>query len=170
MGLPNQITLLRILLIPLFLYFLLSVSLPYAPIIAAGLFAFIALSDAFDGYLARKLDSITELGKLLDPIADKALVYAALLGLIEIGKISSVPVLIILVRDLCVAGMRVWASKKGKIIAAEPLGKWKTAFQMISIVFLILNWPMRYLIFWLSVLLSVLSGLDYFNKLDIKEA
>ena len=169
MTAPNQITLLRILLIPIFIYFLLANSLPFAGLIAAILFVLIASTDALDGFIARRNNQVTELGKLIDPLADKLLVYGALLALIELHKISSVPVLILAGRDFAVMGLRVWAAKNGTIIAASNLAKWKTAVQMIAIPLLILDWPLRVLMFWISVALSVYSGWEYFKAADLKE-
>jgi CDP-diacylglycerol--glycerol-3-phosphate 3-phosphatidyltransferase len=152
------------------MYFLLATELPFGKWIAVVLFIILALSDAVDGFLARSLKQTSALGKLLDPIADKMLVYAAFLGFIEIGKLSSIPILIIFSRDILVMGIRTWAAKKGEIIPAGMWGKWKTLAQMLSIVFLLLNWPFQYFIFWISVILCILSGLDYFKNVNLGEA
>jgi CDP-diacylglycerol--glycerol-3-phosphate 3-phosphatidyltransferase len=166
----NRITLIRILFIPLFIYFLLSKALPYSSWIAAGLFIALSLTDALDGFVARKYGQETELGKLMDPLADKMLVYGAFLGLIQTGKLWSWVVLIFVLRDFAVMGLRVWAAKKGQIIGAENLAKWKTASQMIAIVFLMLDWPLQYLLFLISLILCVMSGLEYFRQADLIEA
>jgi len=166
----NRITVLRILFIPLFIYFLLSTALPYGSLIAAGLFIALSLTDALDGFVARKYGQETELGKLLDPLADKLLVYGAFLGFIQTGKLWSWVVLIFLVRDFAVMGLRVWAAKKGTIIGAEKLAKWKTALQMAAIVLLILDWPLQYMLFLISLVLAVMSGLDYFRQTGLSEA
>ncbi len=166
---PNQITVTRILLIPLFLYFLLASMLPGSKFIAAVFFVLLASSDALDGFIARKYKKTTDLGKLLDPLADKILVYGAFLAFIEMGTLSSIPVLIIISRDLAVMGLRTWVAKSGQILPADTLGKWKTASQMLAIFLLILDWPLKYLVFWLSVILAVLSGWDYFKDLKLEE-
>ncbi|MCX5749644.1 MAG: CDP-diacylglycerol--glycerol-3-phosphate 3-phosphatidyltransferase [Candidatus Saganbacteria bacterium] len=166
----NRITLVRVLLIPLFIYFLLSTSLPLSKWIAAGLFIALASTDALDGFVARKYGQVTELGKLIDPIADKMLVYAAFMGFVQMGKLWSWVVLIIVMRDFAVMGLRVWAAKKGEIIPAGDTGKWKTALQMTAIVFLILDWPAAMLLFLISLILCVVSGFDYFRQADLSGA
>lgn len=166
----NRITILRILFIPLFIYFLLSKELPYSSLIAAGLFIALSLTDALDGFVARKYGQETDLGKLIDPLADKMLVYGAFLGFVQTGKLWSWVVLIILIRDFAVMGLRVWAAKKGTIIGADKLAKWKTALQMTAIVFLILGWPLQYFLFLISFILCMTSGLEYFKQADLREA
>ena len=163
MTTPNQITVARILLIPLFVYFLLATSLTWSSYVAAALFLALCLSDALDGFLARKLHQVSELGKLLDPLADKILVLGAFLVFVELGKLPAWVVLIVISRDLLVMGIRTWAAREGRIIAASPLGKWKTALQMAAVFFLILGWGSGYLLFWISFLLCLMSGWDYFK-------
>ena len=166
---PNQITLSRILFIPLFIYFLLAATLPGSAMIAAVLFVLLSLSDALDGWLARKTGQKTEFGALLDPIADKLLVYGALLAFIELGKLSCLPVLAILARDFLVTGIRVWRAKTGTIMPAGNLGKIKTASQMAAIFLLRLDWPLQYMMFWLSFGLSMFSGWEYFRDFKKQE-
>lgn len=168
MNTPNQVTLLRVLLIPLFLYFLLAKSLPAGNIIAAVFFIGLSLTDAIDGYLARKLNQKTDFGALIDPLADKVLTYGAFLAFVESGMISSVLVLLLLARDFAVMGIRTWASKKGTIIAASDLGKWKTAMQMAAIVFMILALPMWQVLFAFSFFLSMWSGWEYLKQFDLE--
>lgn len=158
---PNQITFARILFIPLFVYFLLASPLPGSSVIAAVIFLVLALSDAFDGWMARATGQKTELGALIDPIADKLLVYGAFLAFIEIGKLSSLPVLAIIARDLLVTGIRIWGARSGKIIPAGKMGKIKTASQMAAVFLLVLDWPFQYIMFWLSFLLTMVSGWQY---------
>lgn len=129
--------------------------------IAAVFFLILALTDAIDGILARSLGQTTDLGKFLDPIADKILVISALIGLIEIRHIPSIPVIIIITRDFVVSAIRLEAAKKGKVVAASYLGKIKTVSQVIAALFLILDWPFAMLILWVSVLLTLISGVDY---------
>jgi CDP-diacylglycerol--glycerol-3-phosphate 3-phosphatidyltransferase len=164
LNLPNSVTFLRILLIPLLVYFLLSPHIPYGNIIAVAIFVVVAASDALDGYLARKLKQETVVGKLFDPIADKLLVISALLCLVEIGRVSSIPVILIIARDFAVSGLRMAASSSGKIIAADKLGKYKAALLDVAVAILILNWPYGNLILWLGAILAVVSGVDYFIK------
>lgn len=168
MTVPNRITLLRILLIPLFVYFLLATSLPGSQWIAAVVFLILSLSDAVDGFLARHLKQTSSFGQLIDPIADKLLVFAAYLSFIELGKLPSFVVFLVLGRDMIVMGIRIWAAKKGAIIPADNLAKWKTFSQLTAIIFLILNLPMQYLIFYISVFLSLTSGCQYFKNSNLE--
>jgi len=155
--LPNLITIGRILLIPLFLYFLLTIQ----PVFAAVLFLLLALTDALDGFLARKLGQISDLGKFLDPIADKVLVISALIGLVEIRFIPALPVILIVARDFIVSAVRLSAAKEGQVIAASPLGKIKTVLQVLAVFMLILNLPYAGPVLWFAVLLTLISGVDY---------
>ena len=164
MNLPNSVTFLRILFIPPLVYYLLSPQIPYSNIIAVVIFAAVAASDAVDGYLARRLKQETVIGKFMDPLADKILVISALLCLVEIRWVSAVPVIIIIVRDLAVIGLRLAASSSGKIIAADMLGKYKTALLDVAVAMLILNLPYGNLVLWISVILTVVSGVEYFAK------
>jgi len=164
LNLPNSVTFLRILFIPLLVYYLLSPQIPYSNIIAVVIFAAVAASDALDGYLARRLKQETVIGKFMDPLADKILVISALLCLVEIRWVSSVPVIIIIVRDFAVIGLRLAASSSGKIIAADMLGKYKTAFLDVAVAMLILNLPYGNLVLWIGVILTVVSGIEYFFK------
>lgn len=164
MNLPNRITLIRILFIPLLVYYLLSPNLPYSKLIAVVIFVSVAISDYIDGYLARRLKQETVLGKFLDPLADKILVLSALLCLVELRAVSSIPLIIIVVRDLLVDGLRMAASSSGKIIAADRLGKYKTVLLDTAAAMLIIKLPYGDLMLWLGVILAVLSGIEYFVK------
>ncbi len=164
MNLPNSVTFLRILLIPLLVYFLLSPHIPNGNIIAVVIFGIVAASDALDGYLARKLKQETVIGKIFDPVADKILVLSALLCLVELGRVSSIPVMLIIARDFAVTGLRIAAGSSGKIIAADKMGKYKAALLDVAAGILILNWPYGNLILWMGVILAVISGIDYFIK------
>ena len=164
MNLPNSVSFLRILFIPLIVFLLLSPSIPYGRTIAIAVFVIVALSDYIDGYLARKLEQETTLGKFLDPLADKILVISVLLCFVELKAISSVPVMLIIARDLAVSGLRMVASSSGRIIAADTLGKWKAAALDVSAVLLMLNVPGSVPFLWACVLLSVVSGILYFTK------
>ncbi len=158
MTLPNLITFLRIFLIPLFILFLLIPDI-YAAVI---LFVVLAFSDLLDGFLARYLGQTSDLGKFLDPLADKILVLSGLTALVQLGKVSAVPVIIILVRELAVMGLRTSVAKSGTVIAASNLGKWKTASQLLAIFWLILGLAYAQWVLWLSVALTVVSGIEYF--------
>lgn len=164
MNLPNRVTLLRILFIPLLVYYLLSPNLPYNKLISVLIFVSVAFSDYIDGYLARKLGQETVLGKFLDPLADKVLVLSALVCLVELGTVSSIPVIIIIVRDLAVTALRLAASSSGRIIAADKLGKYKTVLLDAAVAMLILGLPHSTEVLWLGVLFTVVSGVEYFIK------
>jgi len=174
MNLPNLITLIRIFLVPLFLFAILT-RLPFGQLIAAALFVVAAISDGVDGYIARKTKAITRLGKFLDPLADKLLVSAALIALVELGLITTWVAIIIISRELAVTGLRAIAAGEGTIISAGLWGKVKTVFQIIFIVTVILadSLPAG---FWLRTLahglttplllltigFTLWSGVDYF--------
>lgn len=133
-------------------------------LIAVVIFVSVAFSDYIDGYLARKLKQETVLGKFLDPLADKILVLSALLCLVELRIISSVPVIIILIRDFAVIALRLAGVSSGKIIAADWLGKYKTVFLDLAVAMLILNLPYGSQVLWIGVVLAVISGIEYYAK------
>ncbi len=159
MTIPNVITFLRILLIPLFIYFLL---IDPGMKIASIIFVVIVLGDALDGVLARFLKQTSDLGKFLDPLADKTLVLCALIGLVELKIVSSLPVMIIGARELLVMGLRVSQASKNLIIQASLLAKWKTVFQFLAVFMLMLKLPYATEVLWFAVVLTVLSGVEYF--------
>lgn len=168
MGLANKITLIRILFIPLFLVFM-YIDYPAAEWIALGLFVILALTDSLDGYIARKRNEITVLGKFMDPLADKLLVTAALIIFVERGMLSSVVVIIILSREFIVTGLRSLAASSGVVLAASKWGKAKTISQIIAIVSLFLSHQIQTLMGfnlsrWLvaiALFLTIWSGVDY---------
>lgn len=183
MNLPNKITLARIFLIPLFLIFALvpfpfealsfgGVSIPFAHFIGAMIFCIAAGTDWLDGYYARKYNLVTNFGKFLDPLADKLLVTAALLALVEWGVVPAWMVIIIISREFTVTGIRLVAAADGEVIAASSLGKWKTIFQMVAIVvllfynlpFALFDWPVGMILLWIAVILTIVSGVDYIVK------
>ncbi|AXI11144.1 CDP-diacylglycerol--glycerol-3-phosphate 3-phosphatidyltransferase [Oceanobacillus sp. 143] len=183
MNLPNKLTLSRIILIPVFIL-LLSIPfdwgewnigdtiLPVSHFVAAVLFIFASATDWIDGYYARKYNLVTNLGKFMDPLADKLLVSAALILLIEMGLAPAWVVIIIISREFAVTGLRLVAAGEGIVLAAGNLGKIKTATQMIAIAVLLLhNFPFSYLGFpfgtimlYIALFFTVLSGVDYFIK------
>lgn len=152
MTLANKITLGRIALIPLCVIFLLSGLLG----LAALLFVLLSLTDLVDGYVARKYNQVSELGKMLDPLADKVLVISVLIGLTAIGRADPVPVIIIAAREFLIASIRT-----SKIFAASPLAKWKTAAQTLAVFMLFFALPLADVVLWLAVLLSLVSGWAY---------
>lgn len=131
MNLPNKLTMFRIVLVPVTMVLMLM----NRPIIAGIVFALASITDFFDGYIARKYNLVTSFGKIMDPLADKILVFGALLCFIQNGTISVWPVVIILARELFVTGMRVVAVDKGKVIAASWWGKIKTNVQIFAVLF-----------------------------------
>jgi CDP-diacylglycerol--glycerol-3-phosphate 3-phosphatidyltransferase len=186
----NIVTMARIVFIPVFIFVLLA---PWPswfpdpepahwvkPWVAAAVFALLALTDGVDGYLARSRNEITTLGKFLDPIADKILVAAALLALIELGELPAWVVLVILAREFLVSGLRMVVSSEGVVIAASWLGKVKTVFQIIAVILFIIKgssaivdagnpiYEAFYVVSWtvmgIALLLTLLSLADYFLK------
>ncbi|WP_252313770.1 CDP-diacylglycerol--glycerol-3-phosphate 3-phosphatidyltransferase [Sinobaca sp. H24] len=183
MNLPNKITLARIALIPLFVFFMLippwlgmvgsgTFSIPVSHIIGGIIFIVAAATDWLDGYIARKRQLITSFGKFLDPLADKLLVTAALLVLIDLQLLPSWMAIVILSREFAVTGIRLVAAAEGDVIAASGLGKWKTVFQMAAITvllfhnlpFSLIGLPVGMGLMWIAVLLTIVSGVDYFMK------
>lgn len=178
MNLPNILTLFRIVLIPVFMVVLL-LKLPggrtyflYQDYVAAGIFIFASTTDGLDGYIARKLGQVTTLGKFLDPLADKLLVSAALISLVELEQVSAWIVWVILAREFAVTGLRAIAAADGVVISASKLGKIKTVTQVIAISALLLHdWPLSYLnipvgqpMLYIALVLTVVSGVDYLIK------
>ncbi|MGB3401504.1 MAG: CDP-diacylglycerol--glycerol-3-phosphate 3-phosphatidyltransferase [Microcoleaceae cyanobacterium] len=159
MNLPNLITFSRLSVVPFLLYFLYNPT-PTHCWISVVLFAIAASTDWLDGYLARKLNQVTDLGKFLDPLVDKLLVLAPLLALIQLGTIPAWGVFLILARELTVAGWRV---SQTKISGANIWGKLKTVVQIFAICFLIAPLPAVWelptiILFWISVALTLISG------------
>ena len=159
---PNQITYIRILLIPIFVIFLLT-EMPYRDYIAAFIFILLSLSDAFDGYIARKKNQITRTGKIIDPIADKLLISAALIFLV--GRIQLWMAVVIIARELVITAARIIFLPKKVVIGASKLGKIKTISQIIAIVAVILNAPLNWWLMLIAVIITVVSGLDYIIKI-----
>lgn len=171
MNWPNIISMLRILLAPLLLLALL-LHLPHGDLLAAALFMVAAATDGVDGYLARRYNQVTRFGKLLDPLADKLLIAAAMLALVQLGRLSSWVALVILGREFAVTALRGIAAAEGVVIAASRLGKLKTVSQIMAIAGVILQGsrllqPLAWLPLLVNVLLAVavaltlISGLDY---------
>jgi CDP-diacylglycerol--glycerol-3-phosphate 3-phosphatidyltransferase len=167
MNLPNRLTLVRIFLIPVFVA-VVSLKVSYGDYIAAAIFILAASTDGLDGYIARKRKQVTNLGKFMDPLADKLLVSSALIVLTELQRLPSWVTLIIIGREIAVTGLRALAMSDGMIIAAGGLGKIKTVTQIVAIVALFF---LKELPFWLvyssvavAVIFTLWSGWDYFYR------
>src|SRR5690625_4056202 len=191
MNIPNRITISRILLIPIFIIILtlpidlgewtiFGSTIPVTHAIAAIIFIIASGTDWLDGFYARKYNLITNLGKFLDPLADKLLVSAALILLVQLDILAAWIVIIIISREFAVTGLRVVAASEGIVLAASPLGKIKTATQLIAITLLLLhNIPFQMLgiridliMIYIALFFTILSGYDYFvkNKHVFKES
>lgn len=157
MTLANYVTLARIAFIPLIII-LLSYRINGLAVI---IFLVLSFSDAIDGYIARRYNQVSDLGKFLDPLADKILVTTVLIALVGLGKAEAIPVMIIVARELLVQGLRISAAKSQVIIAAAPVAKWKTAVQIVAVAMLTLRLPYAEGVLWLAVVLSIISGGAY---------
>ena len=198
MNLPNKLSLMRIILVPFTLLFMLPISIygfepegwnsfinSYGMIVAAGIFIIASLTDYFDGQIARKKNLITDLGKFLDALADKILVISILLGFIALGRVSAWLVMIIILREFAVSGLRMIAASKGEVIAARMIGKTKTVTQMIAIIYLMFEplllkvtgsgfdgYPVAVnavtvigdVLMYICVIMTLISGIDYLIK------
>lgn len=180
MNLPNKLTLFRVLLIPVFLLFL-NLNSKIGVLGALVTFIVASVTDQLDGYIARKHNLITDFGKFMDPLADKLLVSAAFISFIDLGLVEPILVIVIISREFIITGIRlVLASKSGEVVAANMYGKFKTVFQILAIIFLLIE---LYLInfttqvnytniiqiiadatFYICVFLTILSGWDYIKK------
>ncbi|MCR4689208.1 MAG: CDP-diacylglycerol--glycerol-3-phosphate 3-phosphatidyltransferase [Saccharofermentans sp.] len=198
MNLPNKLSLLRIILVPFTLLFMLPISIyGFEPegwnnfintngmLVAAAIFIVASLTDYFDGQIARKQNLITDLGKFLDALADKILVISILLGFIALGRVSAWLVMIIILREFAVSGLRMIAASKGEVIAARMIGKAKTVTQMIAIIYLMFEplilkitglgfegYPVSVnavtvigdVLLYICVIMTLISGIDYLIK------
>ena len=168
MNVPNTLTVLRVIMIPFFVLFMLGDITSVDKYIALGIFIAASLTDTLDGYLARKNNQVTNFGKFMDPLADKLLVCSALICLIELGQLPAWMVIIIISREFIISGFRLVASDNGVVIAASYWGKFKTTFQMIGVVLLIFNIPvlstLTTIIVWIALALTVISLVDYIVK------
>ncbi len=170
MNLPNKLTIVRmIMIVPFVVVMLMPGTATAGKWIALGLFVAASLTDLLDGYLARKYNLVTNFGKFMDPLADKLLVCAALICLIELGRIPSWVVIIIISREFIISGFRLVASDNGVVIAASYWGKFKTTFQMIMICLMIADlggfWTViTQACMWIALVLTVVSLIDYLWK------
>jgi CDP-diacylglycerol---glycerol-3-phosphate 3-phosphatidyltransferase len=183
MNLPNKITVSRILMIPLFLIVvlvdfswgdmsLLGADMPVSHFIGALIFIIASSTDWIDGHYARKYNLVTNLGKFLDPLADKLLVSAALIVLVELGFAPSWIVIVIISREFAVTGLRLILAGTGEVVAANMLGKIKTWTQIVAIsalllhniIFEMFNIPFDMIALWVALIFTIWSGWDYFAK------
>jgi CDP-diacylglycerol--glycerol-3-phosphate 3-phosphatidyltransferase len=163
-NVPNVLTLLRILAVPVIVVALLGET-PNGDALAAGVFALAAFSDGLDGYIARRRRDVTTFGKLMDPLADKLLIVAALVSLVSLGRLAAWVAMVIIARELAVTGLRAVALEQGVVISASWLGKLKTALQ-VAAVFALIIWNPSPLavdcLVYVAVAVTVISGADYF--------
>lgn len=171
MNIPNKLTLLRIILVPIFVVLMLT-RIPYGSSLAAVIFVIAALTDSLDGYLARKWKQVTKLGAILDPLADKLLITAALISLVELGRIPGWIAIVIIGREFAVTGLRIVKAEEGKIISSSKMGKLKTISQIIAVLVIMLqnlffplasvnlgHWAM-----YIALVITIVSGIEYFYK------
>lgn len=170
MNLPNKLTILRVIMIPFFVVALLydggeNQTLRY---VAAAIFIIASLTDMLDGKIARKYNLVTNFGKFMDPLADKLLVCSALICLVELKELPAWMVIVIISREFIISGFRLVASDNGVVIAASYWGKFKTTFQMIAVVLLIVGIPALSMVttavVWIALVLTVISLVDYITK------
>lgn len=172
MNLPNKLTMLRVCMIPFFIFFLLNASIPNGNYIACAIFILASLTDWFDGYLARKYNLVTNFGKFMDPLADKLLVSSALICFVamESIKLPAWIVIVIISREFIISGFRLVASDNGVVIAASYWGKFKTVSQMIMSILLIIHFDnstfhvVEQIFIYISVILTIVSLVDYIVK------
>lgn len=171
MNLPNKLTIFRVILIPFFVIFLLlDASNQTYRYIADAIFIIASLTDMLDGKIARKYNLVTNFGKFMDPLADKLLVSAAMICLIATGQLAAWIVVIIISREFIISGFRLVASDNGIVIAASYWGKFKTVFQMLMIIVLIVNINLPFfavlgtILTYVALILTIVSLIDYIAK------
>lgn len=183
MNLANKLTIMRIFLVPIFLVFIAIKGIPYGKTIATTIFILAALTDKLDGYIARSRNQITRFGKFMDPLADKLLVTAALVSLVELQVLPTWIAMVIIAREFAVTGLRAVAAAEGIVIAASPWGKAKTVIQIVAIIVSLLGLNTEFLdilgalnisyatydvlskiTMAAAVLITIISGVDYFIK------
>lgn len=165
MNIPNILTLLRIIMIPIF-YVVFFSDITNSSLFAALIFIVASLTDWFDGFLARKWSLITNFGKIMDPLADKLLVMTALVCLLTSFRIPAWAVIVILAREMAITGLRIIAASEGVVVAADMLGKFKTVFQMVAIILLLLNNFIGIYMLYIAIFFTILSGIDYIIKMN----
>ena len=165
MNTANKLTILRVIMIPAFLL-VLYLNIPYANYWALVIFALASITDTLDGYIARHYNQVTDFGKFMDPLADKCLVIAAMLWFVEVGLMPAWALLVVIVREFGVSGLRMVAADKGRVIAAGWSGKVKTACTMVCILLMLLPIPdiVNTICVAIIVLTTIYSGVEYFAK------
>ena len=169
MNVPNTLTVLRVIMIPFFVLFMLGDITSVDKYIALGIFIAASLTDTLDGYLARKNNQVTNFGKFMDPLADKLLVCAAMICLMDLDRLPSWIVIIIIGREFIISGFRLIAAENGIVIAANYWGKFKTVSQMIMIILLVADFGgvfdmIGQVMIYLALVLTVVSLVDYIAK------
>ena len=187
MNLANKLTLIRIFLVPVFLLFIATKDIPYGSFIATFIFILASVTDKLDGYVARSRNQITNFGKFMDPLADKLLVTAALISLVELHVVPGWAAVVIIAREFAVSGLRSIAAAQGRVIAASWWGKIKTVIQIIAIILLLLKINIHdakllkifvidnhyvkeffrvapTIMLMVAVIITLISGYDYFKK------
>ncbi|MGC9489630.1 MAG: CDP-diacylglycerol--glycerol-3-phosphate 3-phosphatidyltransferase [Thermovirgaceae bacterium] len=171
LNLPNLLSLSRVFLAPLVMVFLTLrvqfgslLGLPFGDLLAGVVFILAAATDTVDGYIARKHGMVTNFGKLVDPLADKILVTAALVSLVQLQRLPAWIVVVIVSREFFVTGLRMVALSEGVVIAASAWGKVKTVIQIVAILLVIFDLPGGFFAMWAAMIVTVASGMDYFLK------
>ena len=173
MNLPNKLTVVRVLMIPFFVWFMLPSlggEMAASKWIALAIFCIASLTDLLDGKIARKYNLVTNFGKFMDPLADKLLVGAAMICLVEMGRLPAWIVIVIISREFIISGFRLIASDNGIVIAASYWGKFTTVFQMAMIIVLIAAFEgsvfavVEQILIWVSLILTIVSLVDYIRK------
>ena len=170
MNLPNKLTTLRVIMIPFFVFFMLTDVCGNAnKWIALALFVIASLTDFLDGKIARKYHLVTNFGKFMDPLADKLLVCSALICLQDLDRVPAWVVIVIIAREFIISGFRLVASDNGIVIAASYWGKFKTTFQMLMIIVMIMNLGGAFdmvgtVLMWIALALTIISLVDYIAK------
>ncbi len=169
MNLPNKLTVLRVIMIPFFVLFMLvPVFGENSKWVAVGIFIVASLTDLLDGKIARKYNLVTDFGKFMDPLADKLLVCSAMICLVGLQKLPSWIVVVIIAREFIISGFRLIAVENGRVIAASYWGKFKTTFQMIMVILMIVDIPalslITNIIMYVALVLTIISLVDYIVK------
>jgi len=165
----------RIILIPIFIIFLLlRKQIPGAEVFSLAVFILAAITDSLDGYMARKHKMVTKFGKIVDPVADKLLISAALITFVSLNEISIWAAILIIGREFAVTGLRIIAAKDGVIISASIWGKIKTTIQITAVIAVIVDpkiitlpYYIPNILIWLAVIITIYSGYKYFKSIDI---
>jgi len=171
MNLPNKITLIRIFLLPFLVVFLITPS-KLSSFIAVIIFIAAIFTDWLDGHVARSTNQVTDLGKLLDPIADKLLVISALIPLVALNRVPAWIAVVLIGREISVSGLRAIKASEGTVIPASQLGKYKMLSQAVAIILLILHYRFfsidfhffGTIVLWIALIITLISGIDYFLK------